>query len=98
MSNSVKAPYGSAHESFQYRQGAPPRSDTLSRRLQDAEIKAREARHALDRRLYLWREDGSSVTDLSLDAGISQRDRAVIRSIERFKAELASQGLAETAR
>jgi len=69
---------------------------TLSRRLQAAEIKAQELRHALDRRLYMWHDDGSSVTDLSLDAGISRE--TVYRSLERFRAELASQGLAETAR
>lgn len=68
----------------------------LSRQLQAAEIKARELRHKLDRHLYMWHEDGSSVTDLSLDAGISRE--TVYRSIDRFRAELASQGLAEKAR
>jgi hypothetical protein len=69
---------------------------TLSRRLQAAEIKARELRHALDRCLYMWHEDGSAIKDLSLDAGISRE--TVYKSIERFKAELAAQGLAEKAR
>lgn len=67
----------------------------LSRRLQAAEIKAKELRHALDRCLYLWHEDGSSVTDLSLDAGISRE--TVYKSLERFRTELASQGLVKKA-
>ena len=67
-----------------------------SRRLQAADTKAKQLRHELDRLLYMWHEDGSSVTDLSLDAGISRE--TVYRSLERFRRELASQGLLEKGR
>lgn len=61
---------------------------TRSRRLQKAEIKVREARDDLDRRLYMWHEDGSSITELSLAAGISRE--TVYRSLERVRADLAA--------
>jgi transcriptional regulator of acetoin/glycerol metabolism len=62
-----------------------------SRKLQAAETRARELRHDLDRLLYRWHEDGSSVTELSLDSGLSRE--TVYRSLERYRRELASQGL-----
>jgi hypothetical protein len=61
---------------------------SLSRKLQAAEIKVAQLRGELDMRLYQWHEDGTSITDLSTAAGISRE--TVYRSINRYKAELAS--------
>ena len=68
----------------------------LSRKLQDAEIRVKQLRGQLDMRLYIWHEDGTAISDLSLDAGISRE--TVYRSINRYRAELASQGIPEGGR
>ena len=59
---------------------------TLARNLQDAEIKVTLARDKLDRCLFRWRQDGSSITDLSLASGISRE--TVYRSIRRVQRDL----------
>ena len=58
----------------------------LSRKLQAAEMKVQQLRHDLDRHFYIWHDDGSTITELSLAAGVSRA--SVYKAIERFKAEL----------
>jgi len=60
----------------------------LSRKLQTAEIKVRQLRGEFDRLFYVWHEDGSSITELALAAGVSRE--TVYRSIERYRTELAA--------
>ena len=58
----------------------------LSRKLQKAEISVQGARAELDRRLYLWHQDGTSVTDLALEAGMSRE--TVYRALDRVRADV----------
>jgi hypothetical protein len=65
----------------------------LSRQLQAAEIEVRKIRDKLDRSLYRWQQDGTSITDLSLDSGLSRE--TVYRSINRVRADLGSEPVSE---
>jgi hypothetical protein len=61
----------------------------LSQKLQKAEISAKRTKDEIALRLYAWHEDGMSVTDLALAAGISRE--TAYRMLERYRAELAAQ-------
>jgi hypothetical protein len=62
-----------------------------ARKLRAAEIKVSKLRADLDRQLWLWAEDGTSPTQLSIDSGLSRE--TVYRAIRRQRNELASQNL-----
>ncbi len=58
----------------------------LSKRLQDAETKVQLARADLDRRLFMFHEDGMTIADLSTSSGLSRE--TVYKAISRVKTDL----------